>query len=1459
MLTVSQWPQRRCRSSNRILLFIGVPCICFRCCSHICSSRTAAQLREAISNSWTNSDEGLVDVSPPNAFSSGGSDADANLMRHVASLESQLAPVPSSAVQHVQNNDLAAKIGSLEAQLSESKRKLRDTNSRYEKELKVAVDSNLEAKRCASLLYEKVAELLGPHEASRLSDKLNLFNSSADSFLGHQRSSTSQPSEGLLRRTELELSACRNKVRELEHTLSEAQRTFEEKLRDAEEQIHDSSRSALAQKEAAVTRIQELEDVVKRVGSKNDLHRRLSSALMECAQLRASDTRHWSEVNSLRERVSMYKADSAAMRRANESMKARLQLNGSGNGNTNESSSSVVSAEEVASLRSAVDSQAREISRLEELLRTSKIDFDRLHFVEEAAADGAAAAIRVRMLERDHDQLKAALSSREFQVRVLEGEILRGRNSNKYLKEQLLTSLQSLAAAESRSLEMQFISSEQAAAVDLEVQREMIAHRKRIGELEHEVELVSSQLESANSSLSHLRSEMAQQQLQSEQNRTQLALTLRENEQLAQAAALHNMRADHETEKLLSSLSESQSKLALLQQTVSAMQCEDDIKSHAAALALQLSAAMSLEGILQSHLQDAALALQECKSKSSQSQSLELELQTDLRIEQERSASAEKRCGILVGQIELLQRDVEDLEQQQQSNSSTIMMLNLDVDRLRAECNSLRRSLDEETQCHRRDVASLHSSFSKDLNSLAIRMSSKLPPTLEATGKAWQTFTSVINEAALALQSEIPSSSDHLTTIFKGINEIETAYVELHRTSFATELRCAVAESRNLSETIARAEYQRSATYYHERLSDAMQQLETITSEFSLLESKRSTFLSSKVNRLLELVLSKEPALQSESRAAVVTSTLKSNEVCENLSAAIQKLEGSLQVTESREADVEYVLSRFSQAMSLLWTCQTELTQLLCEQKNTAGAAVSNSDQDKQRSQERACALAVAETRLELAQQLATEEVRKRETIQTELTRLRELVRSIESSRIEETQLVQDEARQSIDSIRRELELVISTARRHVLQSECALVEREHEMKDMVHRTIKIDVGTECEDLLSPSQIALQCSSLQEQLDDAVAELEQKKISVMDLQEEVAVRDSSLQELRKVVESVHIKDGKTKAIAASLAKELIDTRIAITISQRRASKAEREKTVGPAAGVVFVPEEECLHPVRQHPQAVQVASHDVIVAVLHAALDIRAAVAVACKAIAGQYSSGTVHNHNARALVKKLDPSAISQELRALAQLLRQDLKTLCQVVGVEFVRTDPMGFSSGPAISDNAELIVKFDDCVSYLRKQLSEQTSAFKLIQSQSQVKHDSSLRHKGDDSQISSRATLSASKNLRPLSEVSAKQIDDLKASVARLKADLADREKECSVVLSRAVDAEATCDQLRSELGKVLHVKNTSARRSVDSTSCEFPQPCPVCFSLPNSHNSSLSFWCRCEHGRISVSAASSRQR
>ncbi len=1432
---------------------------CFLFHSPLCSSRTAVQLREAISNSWTDSDDGLVDVSPPNAFNTVGSDTDANLMRHVASLESQLIQVPSAAVQHVQTNDLAAKIAALEAQLSESKRKLRDTTSRYEKELKLAVDSGIEAKRCASLLYEKVTELLGPYEASRLSDKLNLFNSSFDNFLGHQRSSSSsQPSEGLLRRTELELSACRNKVRELEHTLSEAQRTFEEKLRDAEEQIHDSSRAALAQKEAASARIHELEDVVKRVGSKNDLHRRLSSALMECAQLRASDTRHWSEVNSLRERISMYKADSAAMRRANESMKARLMFNGNGNSNTNENSSSVVTAEEVASLRSAVDSQAREISRLEELLRAAKIEFDRLHVVEEAAADGAAAAIRVRMLERDHDQLKAALSSREFQVRVLEAEILRGRNSNKFLKEQLTTSLQSLASAESRSLETQFISSEQAAAADLEVQRDMIAHRKRIGELEHEVELVSSQLETANASLSHLRSELEQQQLQSDQNRAQLTLTLRENEQLANAAALHNMRTDHETEKLLSSLSESQSKLALLQQTVSAMQCEDDIKSHAAALALQLSAAMSLEGILQSHLQDAALALQECKSKSSQAQSLEFELQTELRIEQERSASAEKRCGILVGQIELLQRDAYDLEQQQQCNSSTIMMLNLDVDRLRAECNSLRRSLDEETQCHRRDVASLHSSFSKDLNSLSIRMSSKLPPTLEATSKAWQSFTGVINEATSALQSVIPSSSDHLATIFKAINEIEAAYLELHRSSFAIELRCAVAESRNLSETIARAEYQRNATYYHERLSDAMQQLETITSEFSLLESKKSTFLSSKVDRLLGLVLSKEPVSQSESRAAVATSASNSSEVCEKLSAAIQKLEGSLQITESREADVEYVLARFSQAMSLLWSCQTELSQLMCEQKNAAGAAVAVGDQDKQRLQERACALAVAETRLELAQQLATEEVRKRETLQTELTRLRELVRSIESSRIEEIRLVQDEARQNIDSIRRELELVISTARHHVMQAESTLAENEQEMKDMVHRAATVDIGTECEDLFAHNELALRCSSLQDQLNDAVAELDQKKVVVMSLQEEVAAKDSSLQELRKVIEGVHIKDGKTKAVAASLAKELIDARIAVTISQRRTSKAEREKTIGQAAASVFVPEEESLHAVRQHPQAAQAVSHDVIVAILHAALDIRAVVSVACKAIAGQYSSGTVHNHNARALVKKLDPSAISLELRALAQLIRQDLHTFCQVVGVEFVRTDPLACSSGPAISDNAELIVKFDECVSWLRKQLSEQTSASKSIQSQSQVKQDSSLRQqKGDDAQVSSRATAIASKNLRPLSDVSAKQFDDLKASVARLKADLADREKECSLVLSRAVDAEATCDQLRSELGKVLKVKNTSARRSVDSTSCEFPHPRPPCSSLLNSHHSSFCFWHQCEHGFFSVSAASSR--
>jgi hypothetical protein len=274
---------------------------------------------------------------------------------------------------------------------------------------------------------------------------------------------------------------------------------------------------------------------------------------MECAQLRASDSRHWSEVNHLRERISMYKADSAALQRANESLKARLQL--SETSSVHESSGTVVSAEEVSSLRSAVDAQAREISRLEELLRAAKIDFDRLHVVEEAAADGAAAAIRVRMLERDHDQLKAALSSREFQVKVLEAEILRGRNSNKHMKEQLTNVLQSLAAAESRSLETQFISSEQATAADLEFQHEMIAHRKRIGELEHANEVMSSQLESANATLSQLRSEMAQRELQSEQNIIQLSSVLRENEQLVQTASLQNLRADHETEKLMASLS----------------------------------------------------------------------------------------------------------------------------------------------------------------------------------------------------------------------------------------------------------------------------------------------------------------------------------------------------------------------------------------------------------------------------------------------------------------------------------------------------------------------------------------------------------------------------------------------------------------------------------------------------------------------------------------------------------------------------------------------------------------------------------------------------------------------------------------------------------------------------------------------------------------------------------------
>jgi hypothetical protein len=1341
-------------------------------------------------------------------------------------MELQPATAPSVSVQQVQVNDLSSKVSLLEAQLSESKRKLRDVTSRYEKELKISVDSSIEAKRCASVLYEKVAELLGPLEASRLSDKLNLFNPSPENLFGNQRfSSASQPSEGLLRRTEIELSACQNRVRELEHTLSEAQRSFEEKLKDAEEQVHDVSRAALAQKEAAATRIQELEDVVKRVGSKNDLHRRLSSALMECAQLRASDSRHWSEVNHLRERISMYKADAAAMHRANESLKARERMNA--NGSMHESSSAAVSSEEVASLRASVDSQAREIARLEDLLRSAKIDYDRLHVVEEAAADGAAASIRVKMLERDHDQLKAALSSREFQVKVLEAEILRGRNSNKYMKEQLTNTLQSLAAAESRSLETQFITSEQTTASDIEYQREMISHRKRIGELEHENELMSSQLESASSALSQLKSEMALRESQLEQNRTQLTLALRENEQYAHAASLLKVRADHETEKLLASLSESQSKLALLQQTMSAMQCEDDIKSHAAALALQLSAAMSLEGILQSHLQDAALALQECKSKSSQSQSLDNQLQADLQIERERSASAEKRCGILVGQIELLQRDVVDLEQQQQENSTTIMTLNLDVDRLQAECNALRRSLDEETQCHRRDVASLHSSFSKDLNSLAIRLSCKLPPTLESTSQAWNIFTSAITQATSILRSDIPTSKDHLATILKAVDEIEAAYRDLHRTSFSCELRCAVAESRNLSESIARAEHQRSATYYREKFSETLQQLESVTSEFLLLESNRSAHLSSKVNRLLELVSSKQPVVQSEPRVPSAISS-QSGEVCEKLSAVIQKLEGSLQTTEVRDADVAYVLARFSQAMELLWTCQTELSQLLCDRKIGTGAVVAGSDQDKQRSQDLACSVAVAETRLALAQQAAAEEIRKREAVQTELARLRELVRSVEHSRIEEIQLVQDEARQNIESIRRELELVISTARRHVVQSETALADNEEEMKSMVHRAIMIDASSACEDLSPPSELEAQCSLLQDQLNHAVAELEQKNLIAITLQEEVAVRDSSLQELRKAFEGVHIKDGKSKAAASSLAKELIDTRIAATISQRRAAKVERDKVMGPSAVAVFVPEVEHMNPAKQLSQAYQGVSHDVVISILHATLDIRAAVLTACKAIAGQYASGAVHNHNARALVKKLDPSAISQELRALAQLLRKDFQTLCQVVGVEFVRSDPFATSSGPVISDNVELIVKVDDCVSWLRKELTEQTSALKSMQSQSQPKQDGSLRPIGDVLHVSSKGNFQVSKSVRGMSETSSKQVDDFKVIISRLKADLADREKECSVLLCRAVDAEATCDQLRNEMDKVMHVKNSSIRRSVDSTTSASQQVAPVIF-------------------------------
>jgi exonuclease VII small subunit len=281
--------------------------------------------------------------------------------------------------------------------------------------------------------------------------------------------------------------------------------------------------------------------------------------------------------------------------------------------------------------------------------------------------------------------------------------------------------------------------------------------------------------------------------------------------------------------------------------------------------------------------------------------------------------------------------------------------------------------------------------------------------------------------------------------------------------------------------------------------------------------------LSSKISRLLELVLSKQPVLQSESQASVAISA-QSVEVCEKLTSAIEKLEGSVQITDSGEADVNYVLARFSQAMSLLWTCQTELSQLMCDQKTDTRAVTIVSDQDKQRSQDQACAIAVAETRLDLAQQLATEEVRKREILQTELTRLRELVRSIEHGRMEETQLVQDEARQNVDSIRRELELVISTARRHVMQAESDLADREEEMKSMVYRAITCDAGSQCADLSPPSELSLQCSSLQDQLHDAAAELEQKTLVIATLQEEVAVRESSLLELRKALEGVHVKE-----------------------------------------------------------------------------------------------------------------------------------------------------------------------------------------------------------------------------------------------------------------------------------------------------------------------------------------------
>jgi hypothetical protein len=322
-----------------------------------------------------------------------------------------------------------------------------------------------------------------------------------------------------------------------------------------------------------------------------------------------------------------------------------------------------------------------------------------------------------------------------------------------------------------------------------------------------------------------------------------------------------------------------------------------------------------------------------------------------------------------------------------------------------------------------------------------------------------------------------------------------------------------------------------------------------------------------------------------------------------------------------------------------------------------------------------------------------------------------------------------------------------------------------------------------------------------------IAELHQKNDTVLAFEDEIAVKDAALLELRKAIEGIHIKDGKSKAVSASLAKELIDARVAATVSQRRASKAEREKVAAPSAAVGLVSEDEGAVSVRPQSQPPHGASHECAVCILHAALDIRAAVSMACKAIGGQYSSGAVQAHNARSLVKKLDASSVSQELRALSQLLRRDFHTLCQVIGVDYVRTDSSA-SCVPSISDSAELIVKNEECIAYLRRQLSDLAAASKVVHAEVPVK---------PEPLHTARMASITTKNLKGASEASTKQTEELKASLSRLKVELGEREKECSALLSRAVDAEAACDLLRAEMSKVSQLKKSSAgQHSVDLT-------------------------------------------